>query len=107
MTIDQTVINDVIRRITSTEDVDRIILFGSAARGTMTPDSDVDLLVLRINPRNTREEGIRIRRTLRGLGVPSDIVVMSSALFEETKSVIGSIAYPAHQHGRVIYEAAL
>lgn len=107
MTIDQSVINDVVRRITGTENVDRIILFGSAAMGTMTPDSDVDLLVLSPHPRNTREESIRIRRALRGLGVPFDIVVMSSERFEETKSVIGSIAHPAHQHGRIIYEAAV
>lgn len=33
-------------------------------------------------------------------------IVISSERFEETKSIIGGIAYPAHKYGRVLYEAA-
>jgi len=38
------------------------------------------------------------------LGYPFDIVVMAADWFEETKSVIGGLAYPANKYGRVIYE---
>jgi hypothetical protein len=55
---------------------------------------------------DTRLESVRLRSALRGLGRPVDMVVMSTRRFEETKQVIGGIAYPANKYGRVIYEAA-
>jgi uncharacterized protein len=106
MTIDQTIIDNIVRRVVSAAGVDRIILFGSAAEGTMTPDSDIDLLVLESSPKNTRNESLRIRQALRGMGIPMDIIVMSSERFEETKDVVGGIAFPANKYGKVIYEAA-
>ena len=97
---------EVVRRILAAATPDRIILFGSAASGEMTRDSDIDLLVLEPSPENTRRESVRIRRTLDEIGYPVDVVVMSTERFEETKNVVGGIAYPAHKYGRVIYEAA-
>ena len=38
--------------------------------------------------------------------MPFDVVVMATQRFEDTKYVVGGIAYPAHRYGRVIYEAA-
>jgi hypothetical protein len=40
------------------------------------------------------------------LDYPFDIVVMATERFEESKEIIGGIAYPAHKYGKVIYEAA-
>ncbi|MGO9260848.1 MAG: hypothetical protein ACLQU1_31750 [Bryobacteraceae bacterium] len=37
---------------------------------------------------------------------PVDVIVMSNARFEETKNIIGGIAYPANKYGRIRYEAA-
>jgi predicted nucleotidyltransferase len=84
---------------------DRIILFGSAARGEMTRDSDIDLLVVAPKPENTINEWVSVRRTLRGLGFPFDLFIMATGWFEKSKSVVGGLAYPANKHGRVIYEA--
>ena len=84
---------------------DRIILFGSAATGQMTEDSDLDLLVVEPEPADTRDRSVRIRRALGDGRYPVDIIVMSSARFEETKNLIGGIAYPARKYGRVLYEA--
>ncbi|MBW1953946.1 MAG: nucleotidyltransferase domain-containing protein, partial [Deltaproteobacteria bacterium] len=44
--VDETTIQDLCRRIVAEFKPERIILFGSYARGTPTPDSDVDLLVI-------------------------------------------------------------
>jgi hypothetical protein len=41
---------------------------------------------------------------LRGLGFPFDVIVMATARYEETKNLIGGIAYPACRYGKVIYE---
>jgi predicted nucleotidyltransferase len=101
--VDEAVLNEVIRRIRDAASPDRIILFGSAATGDMNRDSDLDLLVLMDSPRNTRQESVRIRSQLRGLGWPIDILVMGTARFDETKNIIGSVAYPANRYGRVLY----
>ena len=51
-----------------------------------------------------RAESVRLRRALRGLGHPIDVIVMSTEHFEESKDVIGGIAHPANKQGRTIYE---
>jgi predicted nucleotidyltransferase len=106
MGVDEELRQEIVRRILSVAKPDRIILFGSAAAGGMTRDSDIDLLILEQSPGNTRQESLRVRRTLRGLGFPFDVVVMATPRFDESKNVIGGIAYPANKYGRVIYEAA-
>ena len=37
---------------------------------------------------------------------PFDVIVIAAEWFEESKGVIGGIAYPANKYGKVIYEAA-
>ena len=83
-----------------------MILFGSAATGDMTADSDLDLLVAERQVANTRHESVRLRAALEDVPWPIDVIVMSREWFEDTKNVIGGIAYPAHKYGRVLYEAA-
>ncbi|MFH0809548.1 MAG: nucleotidyltransferase domain-containing protein [Pseudomonadota bacterium] len=106
MGIDEALVGEIVRRILSGARPDRIILFGSAATGTMTRDSDIDLLVIQADPDNHRQESVYLRRMLRGLGYPFDVIVISTEWFEESKGVIGGIAYPANKYGKVIYEAA-
>jgi len=104
--LDAKLAEEIVRRIRSVVEPQRIILFGSAASGRMTRDSDIDLLVVEDNPTNTLEESVRLREPLRGLGYPFDVIVMATERFEETKNLIGGIAYPANKYGKVIYEAA-
>jgi predicted nucleotidyltransferase len=106
MTVDETLLDEVVRRVLTVARPERIILFGSAATGQMTEDSDLDLLVVEPEPANTRDRSVRIRRALGDVRYPVDVIVMSSARFEETKNLIGGIAYPARKYGRVLYEAA-
>ena len=72
----------------------------------MTRDSDIDLLVVEADPGDQRDKYVRIRRALRGMGYPFDVILISTQWFEESKDVIGGIAYPANKYGMVIYEAA-
>lgn len=106
MGISQTLVREIITRILSIAEPQRIILFGSAATGGMSKDSDIDLLVLESAPADTRKESVRIRQAVRGLGYPFDIIVMATERFEESKNVVGGVAYPANKYGKVIYEAA-
>jgi predicted nucleotidyltransferase len=106
MGIDENVIEEIVRRILAVSRPDKILLFGSAVTGKMTPDSDIDLLVVEADPGDRRRESVRFRQTLGALGYPVDVIVISTEWFEESKDVIGGIAYPANKYGRVIYEAA-
>jgi len=107
MNIDQQLIEEIVRRILAQAKPDRIILFGSAAGGQMTRDSDIDLLILEEIARDDiRKERVRLRDMLRGLGFPFDVLVMPTERFERFKGIIGTIAYPANKYGKVIYEAA-
>jgi predicted nucleotidyltransferase len=103
--IGEDVIQEVVRRILSVISPERIILFGSASTGRMTKDSDVDILVIESGLRDSREESLRLREALRGLGWAFDVIVMDKARFTETKDVIGGIAYPANKYGKIVYEA--
>lgn len=104
--LDDVLTKEIVRRILSVACPDRVIVFGSAATGQMTFDSDIDLLVLESCQEKPRDESCRIRSALGGLGFPFDVVVMATDRFEETKDVIGGIAYPAQKYGKVIFESA-
>jgi predicted nucleotidyltransferase len=106
MGIDDSLVREIVRRLLGVTRPDRIILFGSAAIGQMTRDSDIDLLVVASAPSNTLDERVRLYKALRGLGFPFDVFIIGTERFEETKNIFGGIAYPANKYGRVIYEAA-
>ncbi len=106
MDLDQKLIEEIVGRILAVTPAERMIIFGSAATGKMTRDSDIDLLVLKSAPGNPRQESVSVRRALSGLGYPFDIIVMATDRFEESKGVIGGIAFPVNKYGKVIYEAA-
>ena len=106
MGIDDTLIREIVQRLLGVARPDRIILFGSAATGEMTRDSDIDLLVVAPAPSNTLDERVRLYKALRDLGFPFDVFIIGTERFEETKNIFGGIAYPANKYGRVIYEAA-
>jgi predicted nucleotidyltransferase len=105
MGISQALIAEIVKRILKVAEPRRIIMFGSAATEQMSKDSDIDLLVLESAPDDTRKESVRIRSAVRGLGYPFDIIVMAIEKFEQSKNVVGGIAYPANKYGKIIYEA--
>ena len=105
MGIDDSLIREIVQRLLNVARPDRIILFGSAANGPMTLDSDIDLLIVAPAPSNTLDERVRLYKALRGLGFPFDVFIIGSERFEETKDIFGGIAYPANKFGRVIYDA--
>jgi predicted nucleotidyltransferase len=86
------------------ERIRRVILHGSRAQGSATEDSDFDLLVVEKDPVSKREEMRRLRESLSDVEYPVDVWVMGEEEFEETRNVIGGLAYPAHKYGVVLYE---
>ena len=86
------------------ERIRRVLLYGSRAQGRATEDSDFDLLVVEQDPVSKREEMWRLRQAFSGLDYPVDVRVMGEEEFEETREVIGGLAYPVHKYGVVLYE---
>ena len=99
-------VQEIVRRIVGVCHPERVILFGSAATEEMTPDSDIDLLVIERGVEDVRRETLLIRSALVDLPSPFYVIVMTSDRFEETRNVIGGIAWPAARYGKVIHEAA-
>ena len=97
-------IRDIVRRIVETVAPEKIILFGSAARGEMGPDSDVDLLVVKSGV-HRRELAARLYRELADLPVPKDILVATPEDLDRHRDTIGFIIRPALREGRVVYAA--
>jgi len=106
MGIDEQTEQAIVRCILSVTKADKIILFGSAVAGKMTRDSDIDLLIIEPDTSNQRSEYVRIIKALRGVHYPFDILFITTQWFEDSKDIIGGIAYPANKYGKVIYEAA-
>lgn len=99
------VLTEVIRRIVEVAQPERIILFGSAARGDWSPDSDLDLLVVKSGV-HRRHLAQRIYRNLIGVGFPVDVVVVTPEDIERYGNALGLVIEPALREGRVIYETS-
>jgi predicted nucleotidyltransferase len=96
--------SDVTRCILSVSDPDRIIVFGSHARGDDDTGSDLDILVVMDGIESTRIESIRLRRALRGLMYPIDIIVITPKQLAKYRNIQGVIYQSAINDGKVIYE---
>jgi predicted nucleotidyltransferase len=102
----QVAVEDTVRRIAERFSPDRIILFGSYARGEASEDSDVDLLVLFSEVENPREQAAELYAVLSQSLLPQDIIVSTTERFERYKNVVNTIYWPAAREGKVLYERA-
>lgn len=99
-------IREMAERIVRQFDPDRIILFGSYARGDAGPDSDVDLLIVMPLSGSRREKAVEIGVALHDIRLPKDVIVTTPEEFEWRKDTIGTIEHPAWQEGRLLYARA-
>ena len=104
------VIGKMAREIARTVDPERVVLFGSWARGETNPDSDVDFLIVEREPfgpeRSRRREAARIWRCLAPFRVPTDILVYSLGEIAKWKDSTHHVIAKALREGRTLYESA-
>jgi predicted nucleotidyltransferase len=98
------VLAEIVRRIVQVAAPEKIILFGSAARGEISRDSDLDLLVIK-DGAHRRKLAQAIYQRLIGVGQAVDIVVLTSEDVERYRSAVGLVVAPALLEGRVLYAA--
>jgi predicted nucleotidyltransferase len=97
-------IKEMVNRIVEQFEPEKIILFGSYARGTAGPDSDADLLVVMPVEGSKRKRATEIDLALFGIDMPADVVVVTPEELERQKDVIGTFVHPAVCEGQVVYE---
>ncbi len=81
----------------------RVILFGSYARDDADSGSDLDFLVIKPEVEDRGAESVRLRRAVRGILAPMDIVVVSQGHVEEWGKVRGTVIHAALSEGRVVH----
>ena len=81
---DPHILDDLVQRIVEVAHPRQIILFGSAARGEMGPQSDLDVLVVVPDGTHCRHTAQTIYQHLIGLGVAVDVVVATTVICSST-----------------------
>jgi uncharacterized protein len=99
----QEMINTIRDRIVERFHPEKIILFGSHARGDAGPDSDLDILVVMEVEGSKREAAIEIGVTLHDIPIAKDLLVSTPEEYAWRKDVTGTIEYPASHEGVVLY----
>ena len=103
--LEQAILDDIIRRIVDVAQPEKIILFGSAARGDMGSNSDVDLLVVKEGADALELMG-DIYMNLDGVGAAVDAIVVTPDDVERYKDTHALVIKPALREGKVVYEVA-
>ena len=96
----QETIEEMKRRIVEEIHPQKIVLFGSYARGTAGPDSDIDLLIVLQTVVSKRKTAVEIYGLLAGMGIPKDVIVVTPEEVEKYRNVPGTIIHPALRHER-------
>ena len=102
--VSEQVLAEIVGRLTTNFQPQKIILFGSQARQTADARSDVDILIICPVKGKRRALMVDMDVSLEGLGIARDIVILSPEEFEIDRQIPGTIARPAWKEGRVLYE---
>ena len=102
--LSQNTLDKIVGRIVEVAQPEKIILFGSAARGSMASNSDVDLLIVK-DGADSLQLMANIYRELHGVGAAVDAIVVSPADVERYKDSHALVIKPALREGKVVYES--
>jgi predicted nucleotidyltransferase len=100
------IVDDILQRIVAAVHPIRVVLFGSTASGRTRPGSDIDLLVIVPDGVHRRRTTQKLHRSLAGIGVAKDIVVVTETDVVEHGGNPSLVIMPALRDGKEIYRAA-
>jgi predicted nucleotidyltransferase len=97
-------VGEVVARIVNAVAPDKVILFGSRARGEADQDSDLDVLIVAPSSLPRWQRTAPIYRLLAGMGVPKDILWWTPEEVEEWRGVRSHFINAVLREGQVVYE---
>ncbi len=103
---DATVLEEIVERLVRNLDPEALYLFGSRARGDGEPDSDFDILIVLADsdlPGYVRDR--LALRTLRGLRVAVDVIVLTRKELDRKRGVVCSLPATVEREGKLLYAA--
>lgn len=106
--VSQDILEQMVKLIVAEASPERIVVFGSWAKGTARPDSDVDFLIIESESfgpqRSRRQEMAKLWRLLSPFAVPKDILVYSCDEVEQWRDSVNHVIATALREGKVMYE---
>jgi|WetSurMetagenome_2_1015567.scaffolds.fasta_scaffold1577008_1 uncharacterized protein len=102
---DEKIVQEIMRRILTVVQPKQVILFGSAMRGEMNADSDLDLLIVVPSGCHRRRTAQEIYRSLVGVGFAADIIVVTDEDVTLYRNKEGMIIKSAMDEGKLLYAA--
>lgn len=105
MHVDARALDDLVQRIVAAVHPLRVVVFGSAARGDMGPESDVDILVVMPEGTHRRHTAQYLYRTISGIKVPYDLIVATPSDLEKHRDNAGLVYRNILREGRTLYAA--
>ena len=102
---DPAILADVVVRVVRAAAPEKIVLFGSAARGEMGPHSDIDILVIKRGKFDYGRMLTTIYSELSEIDSGVDVVLATPETVERYRDSYCLVYHPAMREGRIIYEA--
>jgi predicted nucleotidyltransferase len=102
--ISEPLLQTIVQRLLAAGQPQKIILFGSQARGKVGRDSDYDLLVIENSSQPRYRRAVPYRCALKDLGTSKDIVVWTPGEVAEWQNVSNAFITTALREGVVLYE---
>jgi predicted nucleotidyltransferase len=103
---DEELLQTIVSRIAEGVHPQKIILFGSWARGERGPHGDIDLLIIHESDLPRPRRYAQVRRLFWGMGLPMDILVYTPEEFARYQLVPGSFTHTVANEEKVLYERA-
>jgi predicted nucleotidyltransferase len=102
--VDAALLDEIVRRIREIGSPDRVVLFGSHARGNARPDSDLDLLIVEPSSLPRYRRAPKYLRALVGLFPAKDVVVWTPDEIDAWRGVPNAFITSVLREGRTLYE---
>ena len=99
-------ISEIVNKIASGYNPEKIILFGSYATGNPNEDSDLDLFVIKDTDLPRPQRTVLVRKMIYGSMIPIDLIVYTPKEIEESKENKFGFVYEVLNNGKTLYERA-
>lgn len=102
--IDDSIMEEIIRRIVESAQPEKIVLFGSHAYGRPHEGSDLDILVVMESDLPRYKRAVPIYRALAGLLIGKDVLVYTPQEIDAWSEIPQAFITQVMEKGRIIYE---